>query len=370
MQLWKKNFLVTFLLFLVVIQGSLLALHVLLYRGALKDWIDRAVSGEEGIAYMLSGYQETDRGQMESRIEYTVREYLASGIRISVSIDGEKITDHIPPKITGSGGIQTVTWQKKPYILIRDSRSIADGVLMDISYMEGMDSFYHAQKQRTIYLQLLSVLISVVIGVMLYLTMKRINRPVSQIAHELRTPLTGIQGYAEYLMMGNISGEDRFFAAAQIVESSLNMKNIVEKLLIMGGMREGRVQMQRVKLPELIDQLKVLYPDLEVNCGVANVQGDPTLMRCLLENLVHNAMNAGEHVKLIIQESSIIVWNDGEPINEKKLRLMNRGQGMHSEHADRHGFGIGLCHEIAGVHGWKLVYSSSQEEGTAARIMI
>lgn len=370
MQLWKKNFLVTFLLFLIVIQGSLLALHVLLYRGELKDWIGRAVSGEEGIAYMLSSYQETDRGQMESRIEYAVREYLASGIRIRVSIAGETVSDHIPPELTGSGGIQMVTWQRKPYILICDSRSMASDVLMDISYMESMDSFQNAQKQRTIHLQLLSILISAVIGVMLYLTMKRINRPVSQIAHELRTPLTGIQGYAEYLMMGKTSEEDRFFAASQIVESSLNMRNIVEKLLIMGGMREGRVQMQRVKLPELIDQIKVLYPVLEVECGIEQVQGDPTLIRCMLENLVHNAISAGEHVRIQAKDHSIIIWNDGEPVNEKKLRQMNRVQGMHSEYADRHGFGIGLCREIAGVHGWKLVYSSTKEEGTTARIIL
>ena len=89
MQLWKKNFLVTFLFFLVIIEGSLLALHAVLYRSELKDWISRAVSGEQGIAYMLSGYQETDRGKLEEKIEDAAKRYLATGVKISVSIDEE-----------------------------------------------------------------------------------------------------------------------------------------------------------------------------------------------------------------------------------------------------------------------------------------
>ena len=70
-------------------------------------------------------------------------------------------------------------------------------------------------------------------GLLLYATMLRINRPVSQAAHELRTPLTGIRGYAEYIMMANITEEERFYAAGQIVESAKNLEDVVEKLLIL-----------------------------------------------------------------------------------------------------------------------------------------
>ena len=90
----------------------------------------------------------------------------------------------------------------------------------------------------------------------------------------------------------------------------------------------------------------------------------------MLENLVHNAVNAGEHVKLTADKQDIIIWNDGEPISEKKLRQMNRVKGFRPEYADRHGFGIGLCHEIAGVHGWRLVYRSSKEEGTTTSVIL
>ena len=48
MQLWKKNFLVTFMMFLFIIYGSLLLLHGLLYRNELEQWMARAVSGEKG----------------------------------------------------------------------------------------------------------------------------------------------------------------------------------------------------------------------------------------------------------------------------------------------------------------------------------
>ena len=79
-----------------------------------------------------------------------------------------------------------------------------------------------------------------IMGLFLYYTMRRINRPVNQIAHELRTPLTGIRGYAEYLMMGKLTEEERFFAARQIVDSAKHLENITEKLLIMGNVRDRK----------------------------------------------------------------------------------------------------------------------------------
>lgn len=362
MQLWKKNFLVTFFLFLIVIYASLLVLYTVLFRSELSQWISRAVDSEQGFIKLISNLQNEDSLQAGDSIGDAVREYISSETRVSVEINGEMIADYSP--FSGKGGerVSIVQYQKVPYILINDCRENAG---IEVTYMESMAAFYKNQKWRAWMLQLLGILSSAVIGVMLYLTMKRINRPVSQIAHELRTPLTGIQGYAQYLMMGNLSEEDRFFAARQIVDSSRNLGSIVEKLLIMGGMKEGRVQRQKVDIRQILEDIKELYPGIEIECRTDYIQGDKTLIRCLLGNLVHNAVNSGKNVKVYADSAHMTVSNDGQPIGEKKLKQMNKTQGLSSRYADRHGLGIGLCHEIAGVHGWKLIYRSSEEETTA-----
>lgn len=154
-----------------------------------------------------------------------------------------------------------------------------------------------------------------------------------------------------------------------MVESAGDLNDRVEKLLILGGVREGEVRLQRIELPRLFGELSNQYPMLEVSCEQEFLQADKTLLSCLLENLVRNAMVCGNEVKIVADRYGIQVWNNGEAIEAKKLKWLNRIQGVPKEYADRHGYGVRICHDIANLHGWKLFYRSSQEEGTTAEIL-
>lgn len=369
MQLWKKNFLITFMMFLFIIYGSLLILHGLLYRNELEQWMGRAVSQEKGIAFFLLEIQTEGEESSNLNLYSAFRGYLHSGVKLRVEQDGRTKVDLLTIDPPNEENVQIIELQKIPYVLIQDRMENA-GAVTKLAYMESMAPLQQNQQRRALLMAGLGVLLSTVVGGMLYFTMKRINRPVSRIAHELRTPLTGIQGYAQYLMLGNLSGEDRFFAAQQIEESAREMNDIVEKLLIMGGVREGKVLMQRIDLPHMLRDIQSLYPYIEINCTRDALQGDRTLVRCLLENLIQNAAAGGSKVRVSADDYRITVWNDGQAVSGKKLKWMNRSQGTPALYTDRHGFGISLCHDIAGVHGWKLFYRSSQEEGTTAEILL
>ena len=156
--------------------------------------------------------------------------------------------------------------------------------------------------------------------------MRRINRPVNQIAHELRTPLTGIRGYAEYLMMGKLTEEERFFAARQIVDSAKHLENITEKLLIMGNVREGAIQIERIDVRKMLLELEEKYPNVEADCRLEFLNGDRTLVFCLLDNLTANAARAGSLVRITADEEGVRIWNDGEPMDEELLRDISKGQ--------------------------------------------
>lgn len=369
MQLWKKNFLVTFMMFLFIIYGSLLILHGLLYRNELEQWMSRAVSLEKGVASFLLGIQTGEESAPEVNLPLAFRGYMSQGVKIRVVQDGRSKVDFLPIDPPNEEYVQIVKVHGTPYVLIQKSLENA-GSVIKLAYMESMAPLQQYQQRRAFLMAGIGVLLSAVVGGMLYFTMKRINRPVSRIAHELRTPLTGIQGYAQYLMLGNLSGEDRFFAAQQIEESAREMNDIVEKLLIMGGVREGKVLMQKIDLPRMLSEIQNMYPYIEVKCTRDILQGDRTLVRCMLENLIQNAAAGGGQVRVSADEYRITVWNDGQAVSGKKLKWMNRSQGTPAVYTDRHGFGISLCHDIAGVHGWKLFYRSSEEEGTTAEVLM
>lgn len=367
MQLWKKNFLATFFMFLIVVYISLLILASYLFNSELQQWMQRALASERGILYLMVGISEGDDSRMAMNADYSIRGYRNSGIMLRVEKNGVMLANYISTEITADKTVQIVKHRGAKYILIKGHRKLDDGYL-EVTYLESMEVIYKNQQRRIGIIIGLGALLSMIIGAMLYLTMKKIYLPVNQIAHELRTPLTGIQGYAQYLMIGNLTEEDRFFAAGQIVERSRNLGDIVEKLLLMGNVREGSVLMSRINLRQLLDELKKEHPEIEVISFTDYIEGDRTLVKCLLDNLIFNALHAGSNVKVTADSEKITVWNDGQPIDEAKLKIMNRNQVLAREQIDRHGYGISLCYEIVKVHKWKLRYESSAEEGTIAEI--
>ena len=138
----------------------------------------------------------------------------------------------------------------------------------------------------------------------------------------------------------------------------------MEKLLIMGNVREGAIHIGRIDMKQMISGLEEKYPKMEVDCRLEFLNGDETLVSCLIDNLISNAARAGERVKLTLDEGGIHVWNDGEPIDEKLLKEINKGQDISAKRMGKHGYGIQVCREIAREHGWKLKFLSSREEGT------
>ena len=128
MQLWKKNFLITFMMFLLIIYGSLLLLHGLLYRNELEQWISRAISEEKGIALFLREIQ-TDEGET-SRINLSsvFRSYMLSGVKLRVEQDGRIKADLLPADLPNDKPVQIIEHQNISYVLIQDRPENAGSV--------------------------------------------------------------------------------------------------------------------------------------------------------------------------------------------------------------------------------------------------
>ncbi|KMZ55170.1 sensor histidine kinase [Dorea sp. D27] len=356
MQLWKKNFLVTFSFFVIVVYICLFTMVSVSFRNDLGYLVKRASDSEQGIAYALQSIQELDGGHIRTDISYMANRYEKAGILLDVRYGDITLTDKIAMDDMPEGRFGFLTYGGRKHLYINDDATSGSRRLK-ITYMENIQPFYELQNRKFYGAAAAGILICAVIGVMLYATMKRIFRPVNQIAHELRTPLTGIQGYAQYIMMGNITEEDRFFAAKQIVGSARSMKDVVDNLLIMGNVKEGALSFVPIDIRDMLEDLKRTYPGIELEADIQSINGEPTLVRCLLENMISNAVHAGGDVKVTADAEGLCVWN-GVSIRPREEAVLGP-----------HGYGLAICQDIARIHRWKLKYDTSEKEGTAAKLI-
>lgn len=365
MQIWKKNFLSIYALFLVVIYGGFLFLESYISQNEMQQWIRHARNNEESIFYLAAGLKDEELSRMSMNLQSAAEKYLDMDIQIRVRVDTYIAADYLQAESVEGKAVEIRTWKGERYLIIQEEQDVG-GDIVEVVYAENLKELSQARQKRMLLFCIAGLIFSGIIGIFLYYTMRRINRPVNQIAHELRTPLTGIRGYAEYIMMGKLDGEDLFFAAKQIVDSAKSLEDVTEKLLIMGNVKEGAIKIRRINLKRLFQELGEKYPDARIECCIEFLNGDEALVSSLLENLTANAFRAGDRVKVTADETGICVWNNGEALDKRILKAVNRGQDTLDIRGGGHGYGIQICREIAMVHGWKLFYQSSEEEGTTA----
>jgi two-component system OmpR family sensor kinase len=127
----------------------------------------------------------------------------------------------------------------------------------------------------------------------------RLRRVIADASHELRTPLTSIRGYAEMLRRGaEESPKDSEAARRRIEEESIRMTGLVDDLLVLARLDQGRpmdkaaVDLRAIATDAVADA-RVVAPQRQINLsanGPVIVTGDDTRLRQVLGNLVRNAL--------------------------------------------------------------------------------
>jgi two-component system OmpR family sensor kinase len=128
-------------------------------------------------------------------------------------------------------------------------------------------------------------------------TEARLRRFAADASHELRTPLTSIRGYAELYRHGGDEPAQVARSMERIEEESSRMSNLVEDLLTITRLDEGRpLERRRVDLAELaakavadsrvVDSTRPVTLDAPVP---VTVEGDPNRLMQVFINLLGNA---------------------------------------------------------------------------------
>jgi len=165
----------------------------------------------------------------------------------------------------------------------------------------------------------------------------RLRRFVSDASHELRTPLTTLRGYADLYAAGGLSaGAELDAAMARIAGESERMTSLVEDLLLLARLDQGRpigrepVDISGV-LAEAIADARATEPDRPIEAAVADgvvVDGDADRLRQVIANLltnvrVHTPPDAAVEVGLSAREGRV------------ELRVADHGPGIDPDHAER-----------------------------------
>jgi len=166
---------------------------------------------------------------------------------------------------------------------------------------------------------------------------RRLRRFVADASHELRTPLTSIRGYSEMLRRGAAeSPEDAELARRRIEEESIRMTGLVDDMLVLARLDQGRpleqepVDLQAIATDAVADA-RVVAPQREIlltSSGTVVVNGDDTRLRQVLGNLVRNAIvhtppQTPIDISLSTEDSMA------------KLSIADHGPGLSAEEVDR-----------------------------------
>ncbi len=386
MRVWEKNFLFTLSLFIGVFFIFVFIVVSTSFTSALAAERETALREEHFISQAIASdisaleTRKNVSSQTLSSIAAPYGEYYQNrGIYISLTNQDAVLYSNAPivPDINTEFQDELIcgiaSSEDEKYVRITDA---LQGTTENYTlvYLRNVNKLYDEQYRQTALLIVISVGVSVLLAFGLYITLKRIYRPIDNLAHELRTPLTAIRGYAEYLNIAAATEEERYSATKYIIDESQRLSEITEKLLIMANLREGGISSEKVDVKSLFENAKMTFKNVEYEMDQQYIKGDKALLQSMINNLVSNAIKASTDngiVYLKAHDNIIEIIDYGIGMSENVLSKMSKPYYRANNSNKKNGAGLGLplCYQIARLHDADIRFTSKKGEGTKVCII-
>lgn len=208
---------------------------------------------------------------------------------------------------------------------------------------------------------------------------ERMRRFVADASHELRTPLSSIRGYAELTLRDPALGELAAASLARIQAQSLRMTTLVEDLLLLARLDEGRelvtgsVDLSRLAV-EAVSDAHAAYPDhgfaLDLPDEPVVTLGDAARLAQVLANLLANAGThtpSGTAVTVTLagtrDEVRLIVRDDGPGIDpalhDELFARFARADRSRSRDTGGSGLGLSIVRALVLAHRGEITVHST-----------
>ncbi|GGL03653.1 two-component system OmpR family sensor kinase [Curtobacterium luteum] len=208
---------------------------------------------------------------------------------------------------------------------------------------------------------------------------QKVRQFVADASHELRTPLASVRGYAELTRrMGADLPEDVVYAMSRIESESKRMTSMVEDLLLLARLDEGReIQLDDVDLTGLVldavNDAHAASPghviEVDVPSEPVEVLGDAARLHQVIVNLVTNARThtpEGTRITVGIARSGdgvdLTVRDTGQGIDSeflpKLFERFARADSSRSRTVGSTGLGLAIVDAVVQAHGGRVEVTS------------
>lgn len=365
LKLWEKSFLLTFCVFFILLNIAFGIWSVYQFKSALTREMEFCRAEAQQLTARISAVNEKAPSELE--MERLLHFYSGRQTYLKIIFDGEQWMNSFPDDAilaehNGTVRVGNDTFYYYDSLLDAGTRDQN----AELCYAKNLAGFYGKQYKILAGTAAAMLLISAIVGVLLYQAMKRIYRPVSNISHELKTPLTSVMGYAQYLSQtSRLSEADRKFAQQQILQEAYYMKDIVDRVLTLDSIKNTGIHREVISMEPLLEELCQLDDGISIESNLDTLECDPVLMKSMLLNLVNNGLRESKSVQITASAEGITISNEAPALTARDVRHLNQGELLSREKIKNSGYGIPLCHEIAKLHGWKLQYTLQHHNLTA-----
>jgi PAS domain S-box-containing protein len=210
------------------------------------------------------------------------------------------------------------------------------------------------------------------------------------VSHDLRAPLRSMSGFAQALVedCGSELGPEPREYLSRIRHAAQHMGQLIDDLLMLSRVTRAEMRRSRVELSDLakgtMERLRATHPNRIVDVSIEPdlvVEGDPALLRVLLENLLGNAWKFTStrlhgHIafgaSMTPNGAVFFVRDDGVGFDMAFVqRLFTAFRRLHSD-AEFEGTGIGLAtvRRIVQRHGGDVWAEGEVDRGATIRFTI
>ena len=211
----------------------------------------------------------------------------------------------------------------------------------------------------------------------------------ANVSHELKTPLHAISGYAELLKGGLVQPQDVPMFSDKIYTESRRMVKLVEDILRLSRLDEGRGGTQREML-ELYDLASGVVRDLtdtaakrevslELRGESCRIMGVPHLVSAIVTNLCTNAIKynrPGGFARVEIREEpeeAVLTVSDngigiGPEHQERIFERFYRVDKSHSKAVGGTGLGLSIVKHACQILGARITLESAEGKGTKVEV--
>ena len=365
LKLWEKSFLLTFCVFFILLNIAFGIWSVYQFKSALTREMEFCRAEAQQLTARISAVNEKAPSELE--MERLLHFYSGRQTYLKIIFNGEQWMNSFPDDAilaehNGTVRVGNDTFYYYDSLLDAGTRDQN----AELCYAKNLAGFYGKQYKILAGTAAAMLLISAIVGALLYQAMKRIYRPVSNISHELKTPLTSVMGYAQYLSQTpRLSEADRKFAQQQILQEAYYMKDIVDRVLTLDSIKNTGIHREVISMEPLLEELCQLDDGISIESSLATLECDPVLMKSMLLNLVNNGLRESKSVQITASAEGITISNEAPALTAHDVRHLNQGELLSREKIKSSGYGIPLCHEISKFHGWKLEYTLQHHNLTA-----